>query len=124
MDVFASSSPQVAAIHHINTVRLYLQVLTLADIVDKTGTYILPWALTGSTRAMSTLDWPNQTELSACAWRIWRAFLRNNFVSTVPKSTRLTRPWTLDTLLGKWLVSKPYTLQQYYYCSLHSTLYA
>eukprot|EP00957_Ditylum_brightwellii_P147795 11255350-Ditylum_brightwellii.AAC.1 len=70
MDAFASSSPCDAALLHVNTVCLYLQALTLADIVDKSGSYILPWALTGSTRAMSTLDWPNQTKPSAHAWRI------------------------------------------------------
>eukprot|EP00957_Ditylum_brightwellii_P081973 6233655-Ditylum_brightwellii.AAC.1 len=113
MDVFASSSPQEAALLHVNTVQLYLQVFTLADIVDKSGSYILPWDLTGSTQAMSTLDWPNQTKPFAYAWRIWRAFLRNNFASTVLKSTQLNRLWALDTSLGTWLVSKPYTLRQY-----------
>eukprot|EP00957_Ditylum_brightwellii_P062473 4741185-Ditylum_brightwellii.AAC.1 len=49
MDAFASSSPHDAALLHVSTVRLYLQALTLADIVDESGTYILPWALTGST---------------------------------------------------------------------------
>eukprot|EP00957_Ditylum_brightwellii_P188504 14350762-Ditylum_brightwellii.AAC.1 len=70
MDAFASSSPCEAALLHVNTVWLYLQVLMLADIVDKSGSYILPWALTGSTRAMSTLDWRNQTKPSAYTLRI------------------------------------------------------
>eukprot|EP00957_Ditylum_brightwellii_P017604 1326508-Ditylum_brightwellii.AAC.1 len=51
MDAFASSSSRDAALLHVNTVRLYLQVLTLADIVDESGSYILPLALTGSTQA-------------------------------------------------------------------------
>eukprot|EP00957_Ditylum_brightwellii_P033314 2524520-Ditylum_brightwellii.AAC.1 len=70
MDAFASSLPCDAALLHVNTVRLYLQALTLADIVDESGSYILPWTLTGSTRVMSTLNWPNQTKPSAYAWRI------------------------------------------------------
>eukprot|EP00957_Ditylum_brightwellii_P064206 4872106-Ditylum_brightwellii.AAC.1 len=111
MDKFASSSPRDAALLHVNMVRLYLQVLTLADIVDESGSCILPWALTGSTRAMSMLGWPNQTKPSAYVWRIWHSFLRNTFTSMVSKSTRLNRPWALKITLGSWIVSKPYTLR-------------
>eukprot|EP00957_Ditylum_brightwellii_P119129 9087203-Ditylum_brightwellii.AAC.2 len=51
MDVFEGSKPSDTTLEKLNTVRLYLGTLTLADIVFDYGRHILPWALTGRSRA-------------------------------------------------------------------------
>eukprot|EP00957_Ditylum_brightwellii_P054188 4104306-Ditylum_brightwellii.AAC.1 len=60
MDVFEASKPSNTTLEKLNTVRLYLGALTLADIVSNDGRNILPWALTGRSRAKLMIPWPNQ----------------------------------------------------------------
>eukprot|EP00957_Ditylum_brightwellii_P025607 1935073-Ditylum_brightwellii.AAC.1 len=124
MDVYGGTHPGNAALYHVNSVWLYLKVLTLTDTVDESGAYILNWALTGSRRAITTLNWPYQNKPSLYAWRIWRASLRTNFATSVPQSTCLNKLWHLDQHLGPLMIEKPYTVQRHYYCPILSMLYA
>eukprot|EP00957_Ditylum_brightwellii_P058376 4427180-Ditylum_brightwellii.AAC.1 len=60
MDCFCSAKPGDATLDHLNAVRLYLGVTTLADITNDAGTMIESWALLGTKRAQPTIPWPSQ----------------------------------------------------------------
>eukprot|EP00957_Ditylum_brightwellii_P132646 10115318-Ditylum_brightwellii.AAC.1 len=60
IDVFCSSHPSDATLEKLNLVRLYLGVITLADLTNDAGTEIESWALTGERRVRPTIEWPNQ----------------------------------------------------------------
>eukprot|EP00957_Ditylum_brightwellii_P189914 14457583-Ditylum_brightwellii.AAC.1 len=60
MDVFEATKPSNTTLGKLNTVRLYLSALALADIVSNDGQDILPWALTGRSRAKLMIPWSNQ----------------------------------------------------------------
>eukprot|EP00957_Ditylum_brightwellii_P004684 355915-Ditylum_brightwellii.AAC.1 len=51
MDVFEATTPSETTLEKLNIVRLYLGVLTLADIVSNDRRNILPWDLTDRSRA-------------------------------------------------------------------------
>ena len=46
----------------INSVRLFLQVLTLSDITSLEGTVIERWAVMGTEPRKSSLSWPVQVK--------------------------------------------------------------
>jgi hypothetical protein len=87
----------------ISECRLWLQVMTLAEITDIDGTDILPYAMTSEsepqqiptlwTISKSTLHWPHIKRPNEKAWRIWRKALHchtpNNYIN-------------LLTPLGNW----------------------
>ena len=86
----------------LNSVRLWLRVLTLADITDPTGKYIEAWARTGSRRLASSLHWPRQVRPSEASLQLWRSFLRSAFNPSSPQSLRIRAPLPLITPLGPW----------------------
>ena len=45
-----------------NEVRMWLRVITMAELADKNGTSISPNKLNGTWRANSNLDWPDMPE--------------------------------------------------------------
>jgi hypothetical protein len=79
----------------LNSVRLWLRVLTLADITDPTGRYIEAWARTGSKRLQSNLAWPRQERPSQSAMQLWRSRLRRHFNPTSSQSLRIRAPLPL-----------------------------
>eukprot|EP00957_Ditylum_brightwellii_P173579 13215989-Ditylum_brightwellii.AAC.1 len=60
MDTFKSLKPLPCTLEKLNAVRLYLNVMTLADISNDCGKYIEAWALTGSRTAKAIIIWSNQ----------------------------------------------------------------
>eukprot|EP00957_Ditylum_brightwellii_P019415 1465018-Ditylum_brightwellii.AAC.1 len=60
MDVFESLKPSSGTLAKLNAVRLFLQVITLADITDKSGWNIKAWALSGISIATICIDWSYQ----------------------------------------------------------------
>ena len=69
----------------IQQCRMYLQVATLADIINAEGNQLEEWAYTGPGRA-SSLIWPQQGKPSRAAWAEWRRFL-NSMLSTYGRMT-------------------------------------
>eukprot|EP00957_Ditylum_brightwellii_P129478 9876432-Ditylum_brightwellii.AAC.1 len=104
-------------------VQLYLGVLTLVDIVSDDGRHIQPWALSGCSKAKPMIPWQNQGRLPDRCWVIWRRFLKTCFAPTTQKSHRLIQPIKLHQQLGEWKTKSPYTVQEYYYSSLHNAVY-
>ena len=91
----------------LNACCIFLQVITLADITDGSGTHILPSSLQGTRHNdwHSSYTWPHQIRPSPEAWRVWCKTLCTQFC-TISASNRLQRPlgiWQHNGLLHqKW----------------------
>jgi hypothetical protein len=94
----------------INNCRIYLQVVTFAEITNVEGTHILTEAMQGSydnhgipdifKYSKSLANWPVVTRPPEKAWRIWKKWLRTK---VFPKTNILKKP-----LLG-WNTVTKYT---------------
>ena len=73
----------------VNSVRLWLRALTVADITDPSGKHIKAWAQVGGRRLESKLSWPRQEQPSTSAYFIWRNCLRLAYNPSSPPRLRL-----------------------------------
>jgi hypothetical protein len=90
----------------VNRCRIWLQVITLAEITDIDGVEILTCAIHGNsdtnntptlwTISQSKFRWPLQQKPNRPAWRLWQKMLR----SLSPRDG--TSPASLRTPLGQW----------------------
>ena len=85
----------------INSVRIWLQALTLADICNPAGTCIEAWERTGSQIIESSLRWPCQEPHDPAALCLWHKFLCITFHPHI--TTRSRTPVPLQCKLGKWI---------------------
>ncbi len=95
-----SFSPKM--LKRINTCRIFLQVLTLADICDTSGTSICTNILKGirhSDRCSQYL-WADQSSPSLTAWSLWNKALHKAFCNKPWGAPRLRQP------LGRWTSHK------------------
>ena len=94
----------------LNRCRIYLRVITKADIVSADGTHILPWIKTGHQHKdrLSTLNWPNQAKPPPKDWKIWTQAL-----SRLETREKLTDP------LGCWTGPSHQTWHGYVDSSFH-----
>ncbi|NCG03649.1 MAG: hypothetical protein GWP22_09365, partial [Actinomycetales bacterium] len=86
----------------LNSVRLYLRVITLADLTDEAGTHIPDGMLTGEWQAGSDLRWPFQPRPSDSAWALFRKCIRDAFSPKTPPTQRAHFSIQLGTPLGRW----------------------
>lgn len=91
-----------AMLHKANAVRIYLRVVTMADLADVGGTFILAGMLTGKWQAGSDLKWPYQPLPPATFWSTFRRCLRLTFSTKTPPYHHPSHSLTLDCHLGKW----------------------
>jgi len=78
-DFTTSGQFTVTELGHINRCRLFLRVLSLADITTGDGKYLTKWAWDGDvTQRFCPLraEWPYQERPGARSWRLWRKALR------------------------------------------------
>ena len=115
MDVFESFKPSPCTLEKLNAVRLFLCVITLADITDESGRFIEAWALSGISVATICIDWPHQARPPESYWVLWRRFLKKAFAPDTSKSHRLNKPIRLERPLGQWTTKHPYTARKYYH---------
>ena len=96
--------PQIsrAMLRQANAVRLYLRVVTIADLADAGGTFIPAGMLTGKWQAGSDLKWPYQPLPPAKFWSSFRRCLRLTFSTRTPPYHHPTHSLELDCKLGKW----------------------
>jgi hypothetical protein len=92
-----------AILRRTNAVRVYLRVVTLADLVDTSGTYIPADLLNGKWQAGSDLKWPYQPNPPQTFWRAFRYCLRTAFCSKITGHIRAHHSLQLDKQLGTWL---------------------
>eukprot|EP00957_Ditylum_brightwellii_P211328 15366049-Ditylum_brightwellii.AAC.1 len=116
--------PGDATLEKLNLVRLYLGVVTLADLTNDAGTEIKPWVLTGERRVCPTIEWPNQEKPADSCFITWHQFLKKHFCTNAKRTHCLNKPLCLSTPLGSWLTDTPYSTRSFYYCpSSHSIIH-
>ena len=83
-----------AMLRKANAVRIYLRVVTIADLADVGGTFIPAGMLTGKWQAGSDLKWPYQQPLPlATFWSTFRRCLWLMFsTNTPPYHHTITHP--------------------------------
>lgn len=79
MDYFLSLKFKPSELQTLNKWRIYLQVLTLSDIVSADGKFFIPMVLNGIQLVdrKSSLDWPVQQCPPQQAWRLWASALQH-----------------------------------------------
>ena len=97
-----------AELRQANAVRLYLRVITIADIADPSGEFIPDGMLTGEWQAGSDLFWPYQSRPPMEFWAVFRRCLRLTFCTRTSPHQPITNGMDLDTHLGDWLPVKRY----------------
>jgi hypothetical protein len=105
MDYFISQRLSHRTLAILNSCRIYLQVITLADITSADGRYILPEAKAGTCipHRTSNLEWPIQGRPSPADWRLWRHTL-----AYLEDKGQLVSP------LGSWLAYSHQKWHTYY----------
>lgn len=86
-----------------NTVWLYLRVVTIADLSNKTGSYIPSGMLNGDWQAGSDLKWPYQPCPLKPYFNTFRRLLQKTFCINTPIDYHYNDSMDLDHPLGKWL---------------------
>jgi hypothetical protein len=85
-----------------NMVRLYLRIITIADLCDPTGTYVPSGMLNGDWRAGSDLQWPYQPLPPKSYFRTFRRLLQRTFCTNAPLHHHYNDSLNLDRPLGAW----------------------
>ena len=97
MEVFQHEGFTTTELHKINQCRLYLQVLTLSDVMNGFGNgFTSAYNVIMDPTRKSQYNWPNSKKPSSSYIKVWRKALRTTF--------GLRRGQTEFTL-GKWLHS-------------------
>jgi len=107
MEDCAEQNYLTVKLEQLNACRMYLQVTTLAEITDHTGTELLPQAFPNpnqinlcklDTISSSLLQWPQIIIPLAACWCIW-----SNTICTL--YTRSQTGMHLQQPLGSWLLT-------------------
>jgi len=121
MDDFVDLNLQRNQLEKLNACRMFLQVTTLAELTDHTGTTLLSQAfLTPRTShpkgllniSASTLQWPHVAMPSLPCWRLWSTTIRTLYTGTRTGSC-------LQQSLGPWLST--YNQHRFWHWRLHDT---
>ena len=92
-----------ATLRRANAVRIYLRVVTIADITDIGGSFIPADTLGGTWQAGSDIKWPYQPLPPKGFWTTFRRCVRAAFCSRSPMHQRACHSMNLDVTLGPWL---------------------
>lgn len=91
-----------------NAVRMYMRIITIADIADPSGEFIPDDMLTGKWQAGTDLFWPYQICPPPAFWAVFRRCLRHTFCTTTSPNQPIENGMDLDQRLGAWLPVKRY----------------
>jgi len=97
-----------------NTVRLYLRVITIADITNPEGTTIPDGMLNGDWQAGTDLLWPQIPCPPKPYWATFRKCMRATFCTLAPQHQPSHFSVRLDRQLGPWYPVKRNTWHQCY----------
>ena len=94
MDLALTFNLDDSQLRSINICRLFLQAITVSDLVTAKGDKLLPSVLSGEKELnrVSHLDWPVIPRPPSSCWRTWRLFLQY-----------FSRGKILHTSLGRWV---------------------
>ena len=97
MDRIHTTTKSKTTLSRINACRLYMRVLTVADITDPTGQYIEQKFITGDCYpCASKLLWPRQSYPSQRCWTAWKKAIIQTYLSSSKQ------PYELAQHLGPW----------------------
>jgi hypothetical protein len=113
MDYFIMNKYKPKELALLNKCRVYLKVISLADITSADGEQIMPSYKLGllSQDRKSTLNWPTQQRPGRESWKLWQ-----NALQLLETGSRLTHP------LANWVAS-PHQSWFYYMDTSSLTLY-
>ena len=89
--------------------RLYLRVITIADITHESGGYIPDHTLTVEWQSGLDLEWPRQPCPQKEFWTIFRQYIRLTVSGCTQASQLAHYSMTLDVPLGTWHHVKRHT---------------
>lgn len=114
MDYFIALGYTASALGALNRCRIYLQIITLSDIVSADGSSIMPGVFHGIPLEdrVSTLKWPCQQRPPARDWELWSSALH----SLQPRN-HLIQP------LGEWTTHKSHQTWYWYKAQSCDTYY-
>jgi len=124
MEAFSDSNLNHSQLEQVNACCMFLQVTTLAEIVDHTGTMLLPQALKQSNcnwpegllaLSSSKLQWPHISQPSKASWSLWTQTIYNLFTGTM-NGKKLQQP------LGEWTPAYQVVHFWKWHISPHGTL--
>ncbi len=100
MEFFASNGSTTNELAQLNCCRIFLQVTTLSEICDATGTRILGACLDHPTQHFrrSKLSWPNQASPGPKQWTLWRSALKPLLANDLGKLCTRLGPWKIPLL--------------------------
>jgi ribonuclease HI len=97
-----------------NEYRMWLRVITVADMADYNGTRISPEKLNGTWRAPSSLKgWPNLPRPSEKMKEAFWFYLRHSICSRPGRASK-NRPLPLDDHLGPWIEADRHIQHEFY----------
>ena len=97
-----------------NLCRVYLRVITIAELANEKGTMIPGNRMNGKWRAQSSLEWPDIPCPQKHHWRIFRMLVRRSFSHTRRANSNLNAPVILDNSLGKWNIATRHIQYDHY----------
>ena len=80
MDRFHSRGYNNRTMAILNKCRMYLHIITVADIVNPHGTHVSHWALIGEKTKQSHIRWPRTTPPTQQNWAVWKASLQRTLM--------------------------------------------
>jgi len=106
MEAFIRRKIKPSILRKLNAVRIYMRVITLADLVVENGEYIGNTTLGGNFVAGSDWRWP-QTPCPPKKWfSLFRRCIRETFCNRLDSRHHHTNSMELDIPLGKWFPVK------------------
>lgn len=91
-----------AELKQANAVRLWLRVLTIADLVEPAGRFIPDNMLSGDWQAGLDIHWPYQIKPPKRFWATFRHCIRQAFCTQTSPNQPPSAGMDLDTPLGLW----------------------
>ena len=80
MDKFRTRGYNNRTMAILNKCRMYLHIITVADIVNPHGTHVSHWAIIGARTKQSHLRWPRSTPPTQQNWALWKASLQRTLM--------------------------------------------
>ena len=127
MSIFIRNQYSDQDLQLLNECRMFLNAITVSDVVDGDGIKLCPMAMEGRVNAgrSSQFDWNKPKKPSTVSWYKWREALRSSLCTTNTSST-LRKPlgsWTQYTHNNwKWLFHSP-TQRLYHLVDGHCRVY-
>ena len=86
----------------VNNVRIYLRLITIADLANAQGTHICYGMVDGTWQSGSDLNWPKIPCPPRPHWALFWKCLRETFCKNTPIHQPARYSMELDEELGKW----------------------